>query len=54
MNNKTGYTHRAILLSHKKGDIMPCPASRKTVEMITLSEVIQRKTNIMISFGGLS
>ena len=26
------HTHRAMLLSHKKGDITPCPATRKEVE----------------------
>ena len=29
---KMGYTHRAMSLSHKKGDITPRPATRKEVE----------------------
>ena len=40
------HTHRAILLSHKKGDIMPCSATRKEVETITQSEVRQRQVII--------
>ena len=36
-----------ILFSHKKGDNMPmrCPATRKEVETIIVSEVRQRKTS---------
>ena len=30
--NRMGYTHRAMSLSHKKGDITPHPATRKEVE----------------------
>ena len=40
------HAHSATLLSHRKGDIMPSPATRKEEEMIILSEVRQRKTNI--------
>ena len=36
------HTHRAMSLSRKEGDITPCPATRKEVEMIILSDV--RKT----------
>ena len=36
------HTHRAMSLSRKEGDITPCPATRKEVERIRLSDV--RKT----------
>ena len=43
MNNKTGYTHRAILLSHKRvTSHYVQQQGRKEGAMITLSEV--RKT----------
>ena len=53
--NKTQYRHTEQLqLPHKKGDIMPCPATRKAVEMRTLSEVSKTKEAKyhMIFIGG--
>ena len=53
--NKMGYTHSGQLsLSHEKGDITPCPATRKEVETITLSEVRKTKEDKyhMIFLGG--
>ena len=47
------HTHRAILFSHKKGDIMLCPATRKEVEMIIQSDISKTKEDTyMISLGG--
>ena len=39
--------HNGILLSHKKNEIMPCAATRMEFEIVTLSEVRKRKTNII-------
>ena len=51
--NKMGYTHTAISLSHKEGDIMPCPATRNEVEMIIHSDVSKTKEDkYVISLGG--
>ena len=41
------YTHSGVLFSHKK-EIMPFEATWMDLEIITLSEVRQRKTNTMI------
>ena len=48
------HTHRAMSLSRKEGDITPCPATRKEVEMIILSAVRKTKEDKyhMISLGG--
>ena len=40
------YTHKGILLSHKK-EVMQFAATWVDLEIITLSEVRQRKTNII-------
>ena len=48
------HTHRAMALSHKEGDIMPCPATRREVETITLSDVRKTKEDKyhMVPLGG--
>ena len=38
--------YTGILLSHKKGKIMPLAATWMDLEIITLNEVRQRKTEI--------
>ena len=45
----TWETHSGILFSHRKNEIMPLAAIWMQLEIITLSEVIKRKTNTMIS-----
>lgn len=53
--NKIGCTHtEQYRFSHKEGDIMPCPATRKEVETITLSDVRKTKEDKchMIPLGG--
>ena len=48
MEKKTWYKkYNGILLSHKKEEIMPFAATWMDLEMITPSDVDQRKTNVM-------
>ena len=56
--NKMGYTHarthththtQCCISHHTKGDIMPCPATRKEVETIIVSEVRQRQVSYDIT-----
>ena len=43
------HIYKRILLSHKKNQIMSFAATWTDLQIIILSEISQRKTNIMIS-----
>ena len=42
--------HYALLLRHKKDEIMPFPVTRKKLEIITLSEVRKKKRSTAYTF----
>ena len=41
------HIHNGILLSHKKNEIMPFTAAWMDLDIIILSEISQRQTNII-------
>ena len=43
------HIYNGILLSHKKNEIMPFVARRVDLEVVKLSDISQRKTNVVIS-----
>ena len=42
------YTYNGILLSHKKNEIMLFAAAQMNLEIIILSEISRRETNIIL------
>ena len=42
------HIYNGILPSHKKSELMPFPATLMNLEIIILSEVRQRKTNMIL------
>ena len=47
MDKDVVHINNGILFSHKKNETMPFAATRMDLEIIIISEVSQRKTNIM-------
>ena len=47
MDKEDVHIYNGILLSHKKGMKLPFAATRMDLEIIILSEISQRKTNII-------
>ena len=43
------HIYNGILLSHKKNEIMPFVARRVDLEVVKLSDISHRKTNVVIS-----
>ena len=41
------YRHNGILFSHKNNEILPCVTTQMDFQGIMLSEISQRKTNII-------
>ena len=47
------YIYNRILLSHKKNEILPFEATWMDLEVITLSEISQRRTNMISLVCGI-